>query len=65
MLCEETQTDDIVLSNESEVLPVLEIQKNLQILFSNETSQVLMFVYGVQTIQNLNRVHSMIHNFPI
>ena len=40
MLAEESQTSDIVRLNENGVLPTLEIQKDLQILFSNQTSQV-------------------------
>ena len=41
MLSRETQTDDIIESKERELLPMLEIKKNLQILFSNQTSQVI------------------------
>lgn len=38
---EENHKQDITQSFENEVLPILEIQKNLEILFSNETSQSL------------------------
>jgi hypothetical protein len=41
MLSRETQTDDIIEAKERELLPMLEIKKNLQILFSNQTSQVI------------------------
>ena len=40
MLSDENQSDDIIQSKENGVLPMLEIRKNLQILFSNQTSQV-------------------------
>ena len=34
------ENQDITLSSENDVLPTLEIHKDLQILYSNETSQV-------------------------
>lgn len=40
MLSDESESDVITQSNENGVLPMLEIKKNLQILFSNQTSQV-------------------------
>ncbi|XP_028403887.1 deleted in lung and esophageal cancer protein 1-like isoform X2 [Dendronephthya gigantea] len=41
MLFEETQISDIVESKQNGLLPVLEVQKNLQIMFSNKTTQTL------------------------
>lgn len=40
MLSEETQTADIVESKQIGLLSLIEVQKNLQIVFSNQTTQV-------------------------
>jgi hypothetical protein len=44
MLSDEIQTDDVIESKENGVLPILKIEKNLQILFSNQTSQVILLL---------------------